>query len=84
MTGQREVTDADATVWTCVQAYAGIGEGAAAAAAERLADGDDVAVVCTPGGGARSVRVQLPPDWLERTPDDALLAAIAAAQAEQG
>ena len=84
----REVTDAEGTVWSCVQAFAGLGErsGAAQAAAEKLAEklggGDgQVAVVATPRGGAQTVRLQLPPDWAEALDDEALAGAIADARA---
>ncbi len=75
---QREVTDADQVTWTCVQAYAGLGDGAAAEALEekRVAEGRGVPVVCTPTGGAQSVRLELADDWLEAVPDDELLAHI--------
>lgn len=38
-----------------------------------------VAVVCTPSGGARSVRLDLPPDWRE-LPEADLLDAISRAR----
>ena len=76
---QREVTDADNTKWTCVQAYAGLGaEGPAAAIAERAnGDGKPLPVVCTPSGGAQSVRLSLAAGWHEALSDEALLDAIA-------
>jgi hypothetical protein len=84
---QREVQDEGNVTWTCVQAFAGVsGRSArkAADAAEKLtATEGTVAVVCTPSGGAKSVRLELPRDWPERTSDDALLAAIAAARAAE-
>jgi hypothetical protein len=75
---QREVMDAENTNWTCVQAYAGLG-GEAAEKATELAgtDGGQVTVVCTPSGGAQTVRLELNPDWLEAMPDEELLRAIA-------
>jgi hypothetical protein len=81
VTTPREVTDEEGTTWSCVQAFAGLGDSdAAQEAAERAADGaGKVAVVCTPRGGAQSVRVELPTDW-EEMPEPALLAAIAAAR----
>ena len=81
MTTPREVTDDEGTTWSCVQAFAGLGDSdAAQEAAERAAEGDGtVAVVCTPRGGAQSVRVSLPTDW-EEMPEPELLAAIAAAR----
>ena len=41
-----------------------------------------VAVVCTPSGGARSVRLDLPPDW-RRLPEVELLSAICRARNDQ-
>ena len=75
---QREVTDAEQTTWSCVQAYAGVGDGEAAQALEekRAAQGRGVPVVCTPSGGAQSVRLELAHDWMTALPDDALLAEI--------
>ena len=71
----REVTDADGTVWSCAQPYANLADDEKAqAAAERAAEAPGhVAVVCTPTGGAQSVRVELPVDG-------AIVAAIAAAR----
>ena len=79
---QRDVTDADGLVWACTQAYAGLGEGAAAEAAEQIA-GDTVTVVCTPTGAAQTVRLDLAPDWEAALPDDDLLAAIGRAHDAQ-
>ena len=83
----REVTDGDGTAWNCVQAFAGLGDGAAKARAEALADrakdaGGRVHVVCTPSGGARSVRVELPEAWEDEVANNQLLAAIAAQRAQ--
>ena len=78
---QREVQDADGVRWTCVQALAGMTGATGDIAADRLeSDEGTIPVVCTPTGGARSVRVALPRDWMESTSDDRLLAAIAAAR----
>ncbi|MBM6595608.1 hypothetical protein [Microvirga pudoricolor] len=72
----REVTDADGIVWSCIQAFAGLGNDPEKVEAARV-DGakDRVHVVCTPAGGAQSVRVELPLDW-EGHDDDAILGAI--------
>ena len=80
----RDVTDSDGLSWACVQAYAGLGDGAAADAAADLAGGETVTVVCTPTGAAQTVRLDLAADWAEAVSDGAVLAAIAAASAEQG
>ena len=77
MKSEREITDADGTVWTCIQAYAGLGNNPDKQEAAQLEGSRDVHVVCTPSGGARSVRLALPPDWAE-TDEAALLARIAA------
>jgi hypothetical protein len=75
---QREVTDQDNLTWTCVQAYAGLSDQAAEKATE-LTDSDQgtVTVVCTPSGGAQTVRLQLPKDWLDQVSDEELVQKIA-------
>lgn len=82
----REVTDdAQRITWSCVQAFAGLGGDAARDAAvhdaaERVAGADGrVALVCTPSGGAQSVRLALVPDWESALSDAELRAAIHAA-----
>jgi hypothetical protein len=80
---QREVIDQDNTTWVCVQAFAGVNSKAAEEAAERVeTDAGDVPVVCTPNGGAQTVRLQIPHNWLDSYTDEQLVAAIAAARAE--
>lgn len=81
MMKQREVTDSHNTTWTCVQAYAGTDSSATAAATERSAtDAGDVPVVCTPSGGAQTVRLELTKEWLDQLSDEELINAIAAAR----
>ena len=84
MMTQREVTDDEQLTWTCVQAYAGLGETEVAVeAADRVeSDAGTVPVVCTPRGAAQSVRLELPTSWAESLEDDALLSAIEQARAE--
>jgi hypothetical protein len=77
-TEPRTVTDGEGIAWTCIQAFAGLGNDPEKQEAARVEGSDEVQVVCTPSGGARSCRLALPPDW-ERMPDEALLSAIAAA-----
>jgi hypothetical protein len=78
----REVTDRDGITWSCIQAFAGLGNTPAKAEAARVEGAPDrVQVVCTPSGGARSVRIELPEGWEEGCTDPELLAAIAAAPA---
>lgn len=80
---QREVTDQENTQWVCVQAFAGLNKEAAEEAADRVETEDGkVPVVCTPSGGAQTVRLQLDRNWLESYADDQLLAAIADARAK--
>jgi hypothetical protein len=82
---EREITDAEGTVWVCVQAFSGLGETteAATAAAERVATTEGaVAVVCTPRGGAQSVRLELPKGWAEELDDDELQRELTAARDE--
>ncbi|GAA4379173.1 hypothetical protein GCM10023186_16450 [Hymenobacter koreensis] len=78
---QREVTDTHNTTWACVQAYTGVDSTVAAEAAERSeTTGGAVPVVCTPTGGAQTVRLELGKDWFENLSDEELTAAIEAAQ----
>ena len=75
---QREVTDQENTTWVCVQAFGGLNKEAAEEAADKVETEDGkVPVVCTPGGGAQTVRLQLSRDWLESYSDEQLIAAIA-------
>lgn len=80
---EREITDADGTTWTCVQAFSGLGKTTEEStdAAERVAITDGaVAVVCTPRAGAQSVRLELQKGWAEELDDDALLRELEAAR----
>ncbi|GAB3239364.1 hypothetical protein GCM10027346_32570 [Hymenobacter seoulensis] len=79
MMKQREVTDSHNTTWTCVQAYAGVDTKVAAEATELSTSADGtVTVVCTPSGGAQTVRLELTTDWLDSLSDEELANAIAA------
>jgi hypothetical protein len=71
----RDVLDADGITWTCIQAFAGLGNDPEKTAAARV-EGGRVQVVCTPSGGARSVRLHLSPDWETDVSDDGLLGTI--------
>jgi hypothetical protein len=75
----REVRDEEGVVWTCIQAFAGLGNDGEKRDAARIGGSDRVAVVCTPSGGARSRRLALPLDW-EAMDDAALLREIARAE----
>lgn len=77
----REFTDADGITWTCVQAYAGLSDGASNhEAAQVNGQKDAYWVVCTPSGGAKSVRLELEGEWETSYSDEALLHAIEAQQ----
>jgi hypothetical protein len=73
----REVKDGDGITWSCIQAFAGLGGDAEKAEAAKV-DGtrNRFHVVCTPSGGAKSVRVELPGNWEKDLPDEELLHAI--------
>jgi len=79
----REVTDPDGITWTCIQAFSGLGKDPQKVEAARV-DGeiDAYEVVCTPSGGAQSVRIELPGDWEQQTSDEELLGMIQASSAE--
>ena len=78
----REVTDADGTVWSCVPPYQGLeSDGEAMPEAARV-DGaaDRYYLVCTPSGGAQSVRITVPGDWATSMTDEQLVSHIRAEQ----
>ena len=80
----REISDPEGITWTCIQAFAGLGNEPQKAEAARVAGTPDrVDVVCTPSGGAKSVRLELPGLW-EDYPDGRLLDAIRAQLARDG
>lgn len=72
----REVTDAEGTIWKCVQAYAELSEKTDKEDLAKVKGEDAYWVVCTPNGGAQSVRVKLPQDWETTCSDEELLEAI--------
>lgn len=76
----REVTDVDGNTWTCIQAYAGLSDGAVNQEKARANEQKDTYwVVCTPSGGAKSVRLELQGGWETSHSDEALLSAIESA-----
>lgn len=73
----RELTDGEGVKWTCVQAYEGLtGGGGNEEAARVEGAGDLFHVVCTPSGGAQTVRLKLEGDWEEKLSDEELLKRI--------
>lgn len=70
----REVTDTDSITWSCVQAYAGLSDNEEKSDAAKVKGEDDTYwVVCTPSGGAKSVRIKLSGDWENSYSDEELL-----------
>ena len=73
----REITDKEGIAWSCIQAFAGLGNDPEKTDAARVEGSPDhVHVVCTPSGGAKSVRLKLPAGWEENSSDEALLQSI--------
>ena len=74
---ERSIVDPDSTTWTCIQAYTGLSEdNENEAAAKVKGEGDTYWVVCTPSGGAQSVRLKLQGDWESSYSDEDLLKQI--------
>jgi hypothetical protein len=80
----REVSDGEGITWSCIQAFAGLGNDPEKTDAARV-DGtrNQVHVVCTPSGGAKSVRIELTEDWETSLSEDDLLRAIRSQLAEE-
>ena len=77
----REVTDAEGMTWTCVQAYAGLSDEPENREAAQVKGARDAYwVVCTPDGGAKSVRIQLEGEWEKSYSDEGLLEVLKAKQ----
>lgn len=80
----REVTDAQGITWKCVQAYSGLSDGTENQAAAQVNGQDDKYwVICTPSGGAKSVRLELEGEWETSYSDEALLREVEAQRQEQ-
>lgn len=79
----REVTDSEGITWSCIQAYSGLSETSENNEAAKVNGTEDTYhVVCTPSGGAQSVRLKLQGDWENDYSDDDLLQEIQTQQAE--
>ncbi len=73
----REVTDSEGIKWSCIQAFAGLGKDPEKIEAARVEGASHkFHVSCTPSGGSRSVRIELPGNWEKDLSDEALLRAI--------
>lgn len=78
---EREVTTVNGMTWTCVQAYTGLSDTEDKHDAAQVEGQEDTYwVVCTPSGGAKSVRLKLHGDWKASYSDEALLNEIEAQQ----
>ena len=76
MNTEREVIDQENVQWKCIQAFAGTNGKAAQEAAELATDGETVDVICTPSGGAQTVRLKLNKEWADTLSDEELLKKI--------
>jgi hypothetical protein len=77
----REVTDGGGVTWACVQAYGGLKDDGENEEAARVGGaGDLFRVVCTPSGGAQTVRLELEGGWEEGFSDEELLRKIESAR----
>lgn len=76
----REVTGGDGVRWSCAQAYAGVSGPAGQRDEAARVEGarDTYEVVCTPSGGAQTVRLELKGGWEESYSDEELLREIEA------
>ncbi len=73
----REIQDGEGTIWSCIQAYAGLSNNAEKQEAARVENNADlVEVVCTPSGGAQTERLQLQGEWQTSCSDEELLREI--------
>ena len=73
---QREVQDQNNTKWVCVEALSGLSDNSSAVA-DKIQDTDgNVPVVCTPSGGAQTVRINVNSNWSESLSDEELLEEI--------
>jgi hypothetical protein len=74
---QREVQDSNNVKWQCVEAFSG-GSKEMHRKASMISKNEEgeVEVVCTPSGGAQTVRLQLQPNWIQSLTDEQLLAEI--------
>ena len=73
----REIQDGEGITWSCIQAYAGLSNNAEKREAARVeGEPDLVEVVCTPSGGAQTVRLKLASNWESKLSDEELLSEI--------
>ncbi|MBD1997576.1 hypothetical protein H6G00_13225 [Leptolyngbya sp. FACHB-541] len=78
---ERVVSDQNGITWTCIQAFTGLSDQAEHKDAAQVKGEEDAYwVVCTPSGGAQSVRLKLSGDWESAYSDEALLHEIEQSQ----
>lgn len=73
---QREVQDQNNTKWVCVEALSGLTDNSAEVADKIQDKNGDVPVVCTPSGGAQTVRIKVSSDWSDSLSDEELIKQI--------
>lgn len=72
----REVQDKENVIWSCIEAYAGLKTDDEAKPEIAKTNGEKVEVICTPSGGAQTVRLELESDWETALSDEDLLGKI--------
>lgn len=78
---EREIKDSDGITWTCLQAFSGLSDNTEAQEAAQVKGEEDTYwVVCTPSGGAQSVRLKLKDQWYKEYSNQELLQEIKAQQ----
>jgi len=70
----KEIQTADGIRWQCAEAMIKPADDKSSPSGKD--ERDLVMVVCTPTGGAQSVRIELKTDWKESVPDEELARAI--------
>ncbi len=76
---ERAVSDENGITWTCIQAFTGLSDDTENQEAAQVKGQEGTYwVVCTPSGGAKSVRLKLPDGWENDYSDEALLHEIEA------
>lgn len=70
---QREVQDQNNTKWVCVEALSGLSDNSSEVADKIQDKNGKVPVVCTPSGGAQTVRIKVNSDWSEALSDEEIL-----------
>jgi hypothetical protein len=73
---QREVQDQNNTKWVCVEALSGLTDNSAEVSDKLQDKNGNVPVVCTPSGGAQTVRINVNKDWSSSLSDEELIREI--------